>query len=160
MDMGLRVLVAVGVVLKERDDKVAGLDGLHLAVGALHARFGEVLFGPCNRCLRGLHIGFEQAFVTADIGEHRQGLWRREGHVEADRAFAVLAARKFGAVGHLAVKDGLEFLDSDLAGQAGFFGAVACPEARLLRSIGGVVIVLWCSSSRPRPTNRSLLPKA
>ena len=76
MDVGLRVLVAVGVMLKERDDEVAGLDRLDLAVGTLHPGFGEILFNPGDRCFCGLHIGFEQAFVTADIGQHRESLGR------------------------------------------------------------------------------------
>ena len=74
VDMRLRVEIAVGVVLEQRDDEVAGLDRLGLAVLPF-PRFGEVLFGPRERCLDRRHVGREQPFVAADIGEQRYRLW-------------------------------------------------------------------------------------
>jgi len=70
VDMRLRVECPAGVVLEERIDQIAGLDG-NLASFDVAPAFGEIGFDPIHCLLHSGHVRAEHPLVAGDIGHHR-----------------------------------------------------------------------------------------
>jgi hypothetical protein len=80
MEVGVGLLVAVGVVLEQRDRKVAGLDGT-LPAANLHPGLGKVLLGPAQGFPDGRGVGVEDPFVAAHQSEDRPAFRHRKGEI-------------------------------------------------------------------------------
>ena len=125
MNMSIGLLVAVGIVLEQRNQKIAGLDHLLLA---LHFDPGlsEVLFRPGERLLNRLGVCLVDPLVAADERQQRPALGHREGEIGAGAVLAGFAADA-GPVRQKSLEHSFKLFGIDFAAQPLTFSPLAEP---------------------------------
>ena len=137
--MRVGLLVAVGIVLEQRHQQVAGLGHLLLALD-LDPCLGKIFLGPGQRLSDRLHVSVDNPLIAADQGQQRPALGHRKGEIGAGPVIAVVAPDPAPIRQH-ALEHRLKHAWIDLAFETLLFGAFAEPRARAVSVGPGVIII-------------------